>query len=427
MSARSLVAKALLGIAVAAALLASAMIALNLRDEDSVDDSAMPLEGTPTQIERGRYLALAGNCAGCHTARGGAAYAGGSGIETPFGTIYASNLTPDAQTGIGRWNADHFWRAMHHGRSRDGRLLYPAFPYTSFTHITREDSDALYAWLRTLPATAQPNREHDLSFPYNTQAALAVWRALFFSPGRAEAPDDGTHPSAEWHRGAYLVRGLGHCAACHGSRNAMGANDASRGLAGGMLPGGKWYAPALDTSSEPGVAGWPTDEVIALLKTGLTEHASVTGPMAEVVYRSTQHLRDEDLRAMATYLQALPARPAPPQRPVGRPNDSLMQRGERIYAQQCAWCHGERGEGAPGAFPALAGNRAVNLANPANLVQIVRHGGYSPATAGNPRPYGMPPFGQRLDDAEIAAVLTYVRRSWGNDADEVTQRDAMRR
>ncbi|MBO9651506.1 MAG: c-type cytochrome [Variovorax sp.] len=429
MNARILLAKTVLGVAVTGILIAGAVVALNLRGEDPVDDSAFTLEGTSAQVERGRYLALAGNCAGCHTARGGAPYAGGNGIETPFGTIYASNLTPDAKTGIGRWNADHFWRAMHHGRSRDGRLLYPAFPYTSFTHITREDSDAMYVWLRTLPPTTQPNREHDLDFPYNTQAALAVWRALYFSPGReeAKAPEDGAYPSAEWHRGAYLVRGLGHCAACHGSRNAMGATDAAHALAGGMLPGGKWYAPALDAASEAGVAGWSTDEVVALLKSGRTEHASVSGPMAEVVYRSTQHLRDEDLRAMATYLQALPARPEPSQEPAARRSDSLMKRGERIYAQQCAWCHGERGEGVPGAFPRLAGNRAVSLANPANLVQIVRRGGYPPVTEGNPRPYGMPPFGQFLDDAEIAAVLTYVRGSWGNDAAEVTQRDAVRR
>ncbi|MEJ8813055.1 cytochrome c [Variovorax ureilyticus] len=426
MNARSLLAGATLGAAVVLALLAGAVVALNLRGETPIDEAARPLEATSAQIERGRYLALAGNCAGCHTARGGPAYAGGRGIETPFGTIYASNLTPDAETGIGRWNADHFWRAMHHGRSRDGRLLYPAFPYTSFTHITREDTDALHAWLRTLPPTTQPNREHDLGFPYNTQAALAVWRALFFSPARAEAPADA-QPSAEWHRGAYLVRGLGHCAACHGSRNAMGANDAARDLAGGMLPGGKWYAPALDAASESGVVGWPGDEVVALLKTGRAAHASVTGPMADVVYRSTQHLSDEDLRAMATYLQALPPRPEPSPKPAARRNDSLMRRGEGIYAQQCAWCHGERGEGLPGVFPALAGNRAVNLANPANLVQIVRHGGFPPATEGNPRPYGMPPFGHLLDDAEIMAVPTFVRGSWGNAADEVSPRDAMQR
>jgi mono/diheme cytochrome c family protein len=313
---------------------------------------------------------------------------------------------------------------MHNGRSRDGRLLYPAFPYTSFTQMTREDSDAIYAWLRTLPPAAQANRAHTLAFPYDTQAALAVWRAIFFAPGRFEPQ---AQRSAEWNRGAYLVGGPGHCIACHGSRNSLGATDTARGLVGGMLPGENWYAPALDAASEAGVAGWDTNEVVTLLKTGRTAHASVLGPMAEVVYRSTQYLSDADLRAMAVYLQALPQAPAPAPVPPGRRNDTVLQRGEKIYAQQCAWCHGERGEGVAGTFPPLAGNRAVNMRNASNLVQVVRRGGFLPATEGNPQPYGMPPFGHLLDDPDIAAVLSYVRASWGNTGAEVTQRDAMQR
>ena len=421
---RRLVTRITLALVLLVLLLAGAVVALNLRGEDPVSDSAAPFAATPGQVERGRYLALAGNCAGCHTARGGAAYAGGRGIETPFGTIYTSNLTPEPLTGIGLWNADHFWRAMHNGRSRDGRLLYPAFPYTSFTQMTREDSDALYAWLRTLPPVARANRSHTLAFPYDTQAALAVWRALFFSPGRFEPQ---AQRSAEWNRGAYLVDALGHCIACHGSRNLLGATDTARGLVGGMLPGENWYAPALDAASEAGVAGWDTNEVVTLLKTGRTAHASVLGPMAEVVYRSTQYLSDADLRAMAVYLQALPQVPATTPTPQGRRNDGMLQRGEKIYAQQCAWCHGDHGEGVPGAFPPLAGNRAVNMPNPSNLVQVVRRGGFLPATQGNPQPYGMPPFGHLLDDSDIAAVLSYVRGSWGNTGAEVLQREAMQR
>ncbi|WP_399681593.1 c-type cytochrome [Xenophilus sp.] len=424
MTGRRLLVRALLALAMLLALLVGAVVMLNLRGEDPVDDHAGPFAATPGQIERGRYLALAGNCAGCHTARGGAAYAGGRGIQTPFGTIFAGNLTPDDATGIGRWNADHFWRAMHNGRSRDGRLLYPAFPYTSFTQISREDSDALFAWLRSLPPVAQANRAHTLRFPYDTQAALAVWRALFFRPGTF-TPQPAQ--SAEWNRGAYLVGGLGHCIACHGSRNALGATDTARGLVGGMLPGENWYAPALDAAHEAGVAGWPAEEVVTLLRTGATARAAVSGPMAEVVYASTQHLNDADLRAMATYLQALPQATAPAPAAPPRRNEALLLRGERIYAQQCAWCHGDQGEGEPGAFPPLAGNRAVNLDNPANLVQMVRRGGYAPATEGNPRPYGMPPFGHVLNDDDIAAVLSYVRASWGNTGAEITPRQAMQR
>jgi mono/diheme cytochrome c family protein len=402
----------------------AALVALNLRGEDALPaEAGTAFEATPAQVDRGRYLALAGNCAGCHTVRGGQPYAGGLGIETPFGTVYASNLTPDAQQGIGSWSPAHFWRAMHNGRSKDGRLLYPAFPYPSFTRITREDSDALYAYLRSVPASATPNAPHRLRFPYDTQAALAVWRALSFTP--APFVPDPAQP-AEWNRGAYLVEGLGHCIACHGTRNVLGATEEKRGLSGGLIPIENWYAPSLTSKREASVADWETRHVVALLKNGTAPGGSVMGPMADVVFRSTQHLSEADLTAMALYLQKLPdataPAPAPQRRDVG-----TMERGARIYDQRCAYCHGDAGQGAAGAYPPLAGSRAVNMDTPANLIQVVRHGGFLPATAGNPRPYGMPPFGHVLDDNDIAAVLTYVRGSWGNDAPAVSQRDTMRR
>ncbi|MDA7414982.1 cytochrome c [Xenophilus arseniciresistens] len=404
---------------------------LNVRGEAPIADPAPAFAASAAQVERGRYLALAGNCAGCHTAPGGAAYAGGVGIATPFGTVYAGNLTPDEATGLGRWSADHFWRALHHGRSRDGRLLTPAFPYTSYTQLQREDSDALYAWLRTLPAVSQPNRQQGLRFPYNTQAALAVWRALYF---RAASFEPVPSQSAQWNRGAYLVGGLGHCMACHGPRNALGAPEAARPGevgGGGLLADQGWYAPALDDSREAGVMRWREDDVVALLRDGRNAHAGVSGPMAEVVYRSTQHLSDADLRAMAGYLRTLPDRaaaaPAPPPAPASPAPEGQMLRGERIYAQQCAWCHGAQGQGQSGAFPPLAGNRALNMAGTRNLVQMLRQGGYLPATAGNPRPHGMPPFGHALEDADIADVLTYVRGSWGNRGAALTLGDVARR
>lgn len=424
MSARRRLIYVTLGLTIGLAVLAGMVAMLNMHGEEPIAEDNRLFVTAPAQIERGRYLALAGNCAGCHTVRGGAAYAGGRGIETPFGIIYTSNLTPDPLTGIGQWSAAHFWRAMHNGRSRDGRLLYPAFPYSSYTQITREDSDAIYAWLRTLPPVPQQNKAHALGFPYDTQAALAVWRALFFRPGAFEVQ---VQRSAEWNRGAYLVGGLGHCIACHGNRNVLGAIDNGRGLSGGLLPGDGWYAPALDIATEGGVASWSVSEIVALLKTGFTEHSSVSGPMAEVVYRSTQHLIDADLKAMAVYLQALPQQAPTSQTASGYRSASLMQRGEKIYAQRCASCHGDLGEGKAGMFPPLAGNRAVNLANPTNLMQIVRKGGYAPATEGNPRPYGMPPFGHEFVDEDIAAVLTYVRGSWGNNAPEVSLLQVMRR
>jgi mono/diheme cytochrome c family protein len=404
------------------AVAALALVGLNRRDESPVPAQAVPFAATTQQIERGAYLARAGNCAGCHTARGGAAYAGGQGIATPFGIVFASNLTPDDATGLGRWSAAHFWRAMHNGRSFDGRLLYPAFPYPNFTQITRDDSDALYAYLRSLPPVAQANRPHALRFPYNTQLSLAVWRALFFSPGVYRPEPD---KSPEWNRGAYLVRGLGHCDACHAGRNLLGATSEKLELSGGLIPMQNWYAPALNAPHEAGVADWDTGQVVALLRDGVSSGASVMGPMAEVVYRSTQFLSAADLQAMAVFLKQLPqANPAAARSPAVA--DDGSSRGAKLYAQHCAQCHGDRGEGRPGAYPALAGNRAVTMDPPANLVRVLVSGGYLPATPGNPRPYGMPPFSRTLDDADMAAVLTTIRASWGNAAPPVTPLEVLR-
>jgi mono/diheme cytochrome c family protein len=407
---------------------AAGIVALNLRGEDPLPEQAEAFNATPQQVERGRYLALAGNCAGCHTTRGGQPYAGGLPIETPFGTVYSSNLTPDAKTGIGSWSSAHFWRAMHNGRSKDGRLLYPAFPYPNFTQVTREDSDAIYAYLRSVPPALAPNLAHRLRFPYDSQAALAVWRALSFKPEPFVA---NAGKPAEWNRGAYLVGGLGHCIACHGSRDSLGATQANLGLSGGLIAVQNWYAPSLTDPHEAGVADWPSAEVVALLKTGIAPRGSVMGPMAEVVFRSTQYLNDADLAAMASYLKDLPGAPVQPAARTGtapnRRDSGTMARGQKIYDQRCAYCHGDQGQGVPGAFPPLAGNRSVNMAQTANLTQVIAHGGYLPSTSGNPRPYGMPPFGQVLDAADVAAVLTFVRGSWGNDSPPVTLLDTMRR
>jgi mono/diheme cytochrome c family protein len=418
----------LLTLIVLAAVLAGALVAMNLRGEDALPEQAEAFNTTPQQVERGRYLALAGNCAGCHTKRGGQPYAGGLPLETPFGTIYSSNLTPDTQAGIGGWSSAHFWRAMHNGRSKDGRLLYPAFPYPNFTKVTREDSDAIYAYLRSVAPAPVPNRAHRLRFPYDTQAALAVWRALSFKPETFVA---NAGKPAEWNRGAYLVDGLGHCIACHGSRNSLGATETQLGLSGGLIAVENWYAPSLNDPREAGVAAWAAADVVALLKSGVAPRGSVMGPMADVVFRSTQYLSDADLTAMASYLKDLPGvakSEAPARTTVPNRRDlGTMARGGKIYDQRCAYCHGDQGQGATGAYPPLAGNRAVNMARPTNLIQVVSHGGFLPSTPGNPRPYGMPPFGQVLDAAEVAAVLTYIRGSWGNDSAPVTQLDTMRR
>ncbi|MEW6704124.1 MAG: cytochrome c [Pseudomonadota bacterium] len=404
----------------ALSLLAALVWVLNRRDESPIAQHQPPTALAPEQVARGAYLARAGNCLGCHTARGGAPYAGGRAIDTPFGTVYSSNLTPDADTGLGRWSADHFWRALHNGRSRDGRLLYPAFPYPDYTQVARADADAIYAYLRSLPPVKQPNRAHVLRFPYDTQAALAVWRALYFRPGVYRPEPER---SAEWNRGAYLVRGLGHCVACHAGRNLLGATavGSQAELSGGLIPLQNWYAPSLAASAEASV-----DELVRLLKTGVSARSAVMGPMAEVVFRSTQHMSVDDLRAMAVYLQSLPRpKPVRDEKPP-KPDPAQMQLGQRLYKDHCADCHGEQGQGAPGVYPALAGNPAVTMDSPTNLLHAIVSGGFAPATAGNPRPYGMPPFGQVLNDREVAALATYVRNAWGHEAQAVQPLEVLR-
>src|SRR5690606_19790931 len=240
----------------------------------------LPVADAAAQLQQGKYLARAGNCIGCHTARGGAPYSGGRRIPTPFGDLYAPNITPDRETGIGAWSADDFWRAMHHGRSRDGSFLYPAFPYPNYTLVTRQDADALFAYLRSLPPVHRPNQEHALRFPYNQRLLLGLWRALYFRPG-AYQPDPAQ--SAAWNRGAYLVQGLGHCNACHANRNVLGATETGAGLAGGLIPILNWYAPSLASDRESGVGDWPPVELARLHKTGVSAHGAVFGPMAEVV------------------------------------------------------------------------------------------------------------------------------------------------
>jgi mono/diheme cytochrome c family protein len=419
-----LLVRAALAVLVLGALAAGLVAWLNVRGESPLG-SAVSAPASAELVVRGAYLARAGNCMGCHTVPGGAAYAGGRGVPTPFGTIYAPNLTPDGTTGIGEWSPDEFWRALHNGRSRDGRLLYPAFPYPNYTRVTRADSDAIHAYLKSLPPVVQANKAHELPFPFDRQAALAVWRALYFRAAEPMSANDaaGTTPVQ---RGAYLVEGLGHCNACHASRNALGATTSTLDLAGGLIPVQNWYAPALDSPDEAGVADWDLAHIVELLKSGVSARGAVMGPMREVVAGSTQHLNDADLQAMAAYLKALPQRPASTTSRTSAtgaaPADSSTP-GAKLYAQHCVQCHGEQGEGVAGIYPALAGSRAVTLRTPANLVHMVLEGGFPPSTAGNPRPFGMPPYATVLSNDDVAQLLSHVRTNWSNRAAPVSALD----
>ncbi|WP_028601312.1 c-type cytochrome [Ottowia thiooxydans] len=392
---------------------------------DGIDVSAageQKIEGDPTALrERGAYLARAGNCMACHTTRASAPWAGGRTIATPFGTLYSSNLTPDPDTGIGQWNAAAFWRALHNGRSRDGRLLYPAFPYTHTTQLVRADSDALYTFLKSLPPVRSAVPDHQLSWPFGTQAALAVWRALYFQPGSYR---EEQARGEQWNRGAYLVRGVAHCSACHTPRDGLAGAD-WQDFSGGLIPAQGWYAPSLVSDREAGVGKWPVEDIVQLLRTGYARGASTSGPMAEVVSQSTQYLSSEDLTAMAIYLKSLPQTNADSPQPglANRQSSSRTIAGQKIYDERCASCHGSQGEGIAGAYPPLAGNRAVTLPRTENLLQMLLYGGFGASTSGHPRPFGMPPFVLSMSDAEMASVLSYIRNSWGNQAPEVSVLD----
>jgi mono/diheme cytochrome c family protein len=378
---------------------------------------------TTQTIERGEYLARAGDCVACHAAPGGKEFAGGRAMPTPFGDLFVPNITPDDETGIGLWTAADFYRMMHSGVSRDGSLLYPAMPFASYTKVTREDSDSIFAYLMSVSPVRQKNRPHELRFPYNQRELLLGWRALYLKEGEYTAD---AKQSVQWNRGAYLVQGLGHCTMCHTEINALGGSNASKAFEGGMIPNQNWYAPSLTSNREAGLGDWPIKDISDLLQTGISHRGTVYGPMAEVVYNSLQYISDADIEAMAVYLKALPTgdagTPIPDSARLVAP--SVMELGTRLYGKQCAVCHGDEGKGQPPIYPPLAGNQSIVMASPVNSLRMVLNGGYPPGTAKNPRPHGMPPFAHLLTDAEVAAVMTYVRVAWGNVGTPVTTAQA---
>ncbi len=412
-----------LSIVLALAAIATGLIVWSLNGGFTISNR----ESTLTQpisketIKRGEYLARAGDCIACHTVRGGQKFAGGLSIPTPFGTMYTPNITPDEETGIGTWSADDFYRAMHKGRSKDGSLLYPAFPFTSYTKVTREDSDAIYAYLRSVAPVHQPNRPNEMRFPFNQRNLLLGWRLLFFSAGEYQADPK---QSAEWNRGAYLVEGLGHCAMCHTSINALGGSNQNAAFSGGLIPLQNWYAPSLTSNREAGLGEWDLTHIDDLLKKGVSERGAVFGPMSEVVHNSLQYMSDADIRAMSVYLKALPQKKEAPEYLQFETSEKLgaklLAQGEKIYLEQCASCHAENGLGKPPAYPPLANNQSIQMQSAVNPIRMVLNGGYPPSTKGNPHPYGMPPFAQQFSDEEVAAVVTYVRMAWGNHGTAVS-------
>jgi len=413
----------LLVAAVAVAALGFAALRFLSPDRGPVVSTSAQPNATTRLIATGEYLARVGDCVACHTLPDGIPFAGGRPMPTPFGNLYAPNITPDEETGIGLWSADEFYRMLHTGVARDGTLLYPAMPFASYTRVTRADSDAIYAYLMSVPPVRQKNRPHELRFPFNKRELLIGWRTLYFREGEY-VPDRSQ--SEEWNRGAYLVEGLGHCSMCHTAVNALGGSSEDKAFEGGMIPNQDWYAPSLTSNREGGLGEWSITDTSDLLQVGTSHRGAVYGPMGEVVYNSLQYLTDDDAKAMAVYLKTLPQRDAqlPPTGQARLVSPEVMELGRKTYVLQCAMCHGEEGKGHPPGLPALAGNQSIIMASPVNSIRMVLNGGYAPGTRKNPRPYGMPPFAQVLNDDEVAAVVTYIRVAWENSGTPIAPAQA---
>ncbi|RDS86339.1 c-type cytochrome [Dyella psychrodurans] len=373
-------------------------------------------------IAEGQYLARAGDCIACHSDPGGKPFGGARAMATPFGTLYSSNISSDRQTGLGDWTANDFYAVMHDGHTRSGAILYPAMPYAAYTKVTRADSDAIFAYLQSVAPVHQPNHDQDLRFPYNNRQLLVGWRTLYFKEGEYQ-PDPSK--SAEWNRGAYLVEGLGHCSMCHTAINALGGSSESAKFQGGLIPMQDWYAPSLTSNREAGLGDWSIKDITDLLQAGVSARGAVYGPMAEVVYNSLQYLSDADVQAMAVYLKSLPPSgdTSAPTVTQTEEKNRLYPLGSKIYAAECAMCHGPHGEGKGWDFPPLAGNQSIQMTSSVNPIRMVLNGGYPPGTGRNPRPYGMPPFAQSLSDEEVAAVVTFIRTAWNNHGTAITAKD----
>ena len=365
------------------------------------------------QVEHGRYLAILGDCSACHTRKDGEPFTGGMAFKTKFGTIYSTNITPDAETGIGTWSQDAFWQAMHKGRRADGAHLYPAFPYPYFTKLERADSDALRAYLMTLKPVSYRPRPNRMIFPANIRGVMAIWNALFFRPGLFRPSPER---SAEWNRGAFIVTGPGHCGACHTPKNILMADEMKRAQEGGLVE--DWFAPDLNGDARGGLGGWSEGDIVEFLKTGHNARSNGSASMSDVLIHSTTRMSDADLRAIAVYLKSLGPR-IDERAPTALPAN-VMAAGGAIYADQCSACHGAEGVGQPGLFPPLAGNANVQARDPTTIDRYLLTGSPSAATSQRPTPVTMPAFAWKLTDDELAAVATYVRNSWGNAAPQVT-------
>jgi mono/diheme cytochrome c family protein len=399
---------------------AAAAFAIGWRPAIAAIDPPAPQSFDAALVKRGRELAAIGNCGDCHTVRGGKSFAGGLPVPTPFGVIYSSNITPDPETGIGRWPEAAFRRAMRSGVNRDGQHLYPTFPYDHFTNVSDEDDRALYAYLMTRPPVHAAARANQLSFPLDQRVVIAGWKLLFLHRGIYQ-PD--TTQSAEWNRGAYLVEGLAHCGACHTPRNALGAERASATFAGGDVD--NWNAFAINAQS-PSPVPWNADALFVYLRDGShPDHGAARGPMAQVV-SNLSSVPESDVKAIATYMAGVFGAPTPDRqqqgnqvladaksRPVQLPSAQASlasPAGAAIYAATCATCH-ETERALPYGGVNLGLSTAISAPDARNVANIVLSG--VRPVEGERSPI-MPGFAASMDDGQIAALLNYLRARFSN-------------
>lgn len=384
-------------------------------------------------VERGRYLSVVADCTACHTAAGGKDFAGGRPIASPIGAIYSTNITPDRDTGIGNFTLDQFDRALRRGIDDEGETLYPAMPYPSYSRLRDADVVDLYNYfMHGVDSVSNQPHPNDIPWPLSIRWPLALWRKLFAPPADGPSFDASHFTDPIVARGAYLVQGPGHCGACHTPRGfsfqekALDQSSESY-LAGGQVIDG-WVAVNLRGNSADGLGNWSKDGIVATLRMAhSTEHAVIGAAMGDVVLHSTQYLTDADLQAIATYLKTLPPSRNDESEFVANPATATAlasgreaDRGAELYVDNCSACHRTTGKGNANVFPELAGNSSVLSPDPASLILLVLHGSSVPRTTASPSALGMPGFGWRLSNTEVAQLLTFIRSNWGNRASSVS-------
>lgn len=368
-------------------------------------------------IKRGEYVALTSDCVACHQTKDRKEdLSGGFAVETPFGMLYSSNITPDKETGIGNWTEQQFADAVLNGKGPNGPL-YPAMPYTSYVNMADQDIHDLWNYLQTVTPVKNKVVENQLAFPFNIRYLMLGWKRLFFDASQLQ---NDTGKSAQWNRGRYLVEGAAHCSMCHTPRNPFGAEIKSKNYTGANLH--NWFAPSLRGSKVHGLGDWSEDDIVSYLKTGSNRLTVASGPMAEAINASFQYFHDDDLVAMANYVKSLSDHGVTKPKPIDAAN-SQMVNGKKVFIDNCIACHGINGEGISSMIPAFKDNGTIQGQSSESMTHILLNGSKGAITRFNPTGAAMPAFAWKLTDTQIADVLTYIRNEWGNAAQAVSPRE----